>query len=795
MTSALRRLARSPGYLCLSVVLLTAGVGSNALVYAAAEALLWNPFHVQESRTLYAIVRGTSSAPFRNDHLDAMRESLAGTLALTAFGARDAPVRAGTFPAEIIGSVQATREYFDVVRPTFALGRGFSATREAREVIISRALWARRLSSRTDVLGQSVSVHGHALTVVGVLDRFTGTIAGFQADVFVPVDLLPLLAGEDVGGALLQPGARFLQVLARNVSDLRSSDLEARLDEADRRSKTGLSIRTPASRERVSLLPATAAAIRGPARAHILQMTLLVGVVAILIFFTACANVVGLVIARVEGRRQELGVRVALGATRAQIVRTELLEVACISVIALGAGLAIAVLGQGLLDAWPVTLAGRVPLRLIVNARVALFSSVLAVGAVLVSGAWPLWRVSMRRPAGSLLPAASRTVAPRTTGRLLFVCAQVGGCTALAVTSIVALSQVRAELARPLGFDSHRLLAATVDVTQPTHAGAGAQVDDWLPRLRAAAADLPGVQSVAASDFAPLGGGSNERRMLLRGESLTVSAVGADANYFRTLRIPVVMGRSLQSDDAAEAVVNRALWARVRARGVSLGDTVALEDAGPRAGRLTIVGVVEDARNYAADVPAVPTVYLPVLPQAAASRRAVLLLRTTDRRDVRRDAVRRLVAERLPDVPLWRLDWIEDRYAVALRPARVVLMSLASGTALTLLLAMTGIQALLNYIIGCSQREIGIRTALGAAPGRAYMAVASGVIGAAYVGLILGAGAGWAGSHLLVGSPQNVDAFGVIAVLVGVALLLSVSVLAPAVRARRWDAAQLIRQV
>ena len=130
MTSALRRLARSPGYLCLSVVLLTAGVGSNALVYAAAEALLWNPFHVQESRTLYAIVRGTSSAPFRNDHLDAMRESLAGTLALTAFGARDAPVRAGTFPAEIIGSVQATREYFDVVRPTFALGRGFSATRE-----------------------------------------------------------------------------------------------------------------------------------------------------------------------------------------------------------------------------------------------------------------------------------------------------------------------------------------------------------------------------------------------------------------------------------------------------------------------------------------------------------------------------------------------------------------------------------------------------------------------------------------------------------------------------------------
>lgn len=100
MTRAFRRLARSPGYLLLSVALLTAGVTTNALVYAAAEALLWNPFHVQASGDLYAIRRGTSGAPFRNDHLAAMRDALSGSLALTGFVARDAPVRISSSAAQ-----------------------------------------------------------------------------------------------------------------------------------------------------------------------------------------------------------------------------------------------------------------------------------------------------------------------------------------------------------------------------------------------------------------------------------------------------------------------------------------------------------------------------------------------------------------------------------------------------------------------------------------------------------------------------------------------------------------------
>lgn len=794
MTRAFRRLARSPGYLLLSVLLLTAGVTSNALVYAAAEALLWNPFHAQASGDLYAIQRGTSGAPFRNDHFAAIRDAMSGSLALTGFTARDAPVRIGTTPSELVGAVEAHRNYFDVVRPVFALGRGFSVTPSAREVVISRRLWARGFASRRDVLGQTVMVHGQALTVVGVLDDFAGTIIGFDAEVFVPVDLLTLFAGEEVGGSLLLPTSRFLHVLARNTGTRQRTDLEARLVDEDRRIKAGLGIRTAASAERLSLLPASSAAIRGAARAHVGQLTLLVGAVAIMVFLAACANVVGLVIARLEGRRQELGIQVALGATRAHIFREELLEVASITALAIVVGLGLALVGQRVLDTWPVTLTGRVPLRLEVNARVALLSSCVAVFAVAASAVWPLWRASARRPMDSLAPAASRTVAPRTTGRLLFVCVQVAACTALAVASLLAVARVRGELARPLGFDANRLLAATIDVTQPVHAQARAQMAGWLPDLRAAAAALPGVESVSVSDFGPLTGAGAERRLVVAGEALTVQAVGADATHFSTLRMPLLAGRALHTGAVGEAVVNEFLWTMLRARGVSLGDSVRVDDDGPNAGSLTIVGVVGNARHLAVEVPPGPTVYLPVWPQVQSAGRAVFLLRTRDRRNQHLDEMRRLVTERLPGVPLWQVDWIADRYAIALRPARVVLVSLIAGGVLTLGLAMTGILALLSYVVGRSRREMGIRAALGATPARAYLTVASGVVCAALAGLIVGAAAGWAGSHLLVGGDSRVEMRSVVVALVVVASMLAFSVLAPALRARHWDASRFMRE-
>lgn len=794
MNRALRRLVRSPGYFALSVVLLTAGVASNALVYAAAEALLWNPFHVQASGNLYAILRGTSSAPFRNDHFATMREALASSLALTGFTARDAPVRIGEAPPEIIGSVEAHRDYFDVVRPDFAMGRGFSTSSGTREVVVSRRLWARRFHARPDVLGQTILVHGQALTVVGVLDEFAGTIVGFDADVFVPVDLLPLFSGQEVGGSLLLPTSRFLQVLARSTGARPRADLEARVIDEDQRIKTGLDIRAAASAEPVSLQPASSAAIRGPSRAHVERMTLLVAAVAALIFVAACANVIGLVIARLEGRRQELGIQVALGATRAQIVRSEMLEVICITAFAIVGGLVLAGVGERLLDAWPVTLVGRVPLRLDVNARVALLSTCVAVCAVTVSGTWPLWRACARRPMDSLVPATSRTVAPRTTGRLLFVALQVAACSALTVTSLLAFSQVRAELERPLGFDPTRLLATTIDATHPAHAQSGEQMTSWIPDLQTAAGALPGVESVALTDFAPLSGGAAERRLVVNGEALTVHAVGADSTYFSTLRMPVVAGRALRTDGRAEVVVNAAMWSMLRARGVALGHLVRLADDGPNAGMLTLVGVVGDARHVSPEAAPAPTVYLPLLAQVESARRVVLLLRMRDRQDQHLGAVRRLVGDRLPDVPIWRMDWIEDRYALALRPARVLLMSLLGGGLLTLGLAMTGILALLTYVVGRSRREMGIRAALGATPSRAYLAIASRVVSAACAGLLAGGIAGWLGGHLLVGGGQRATIGSVIAGVTVVALMVSLSVLAPSTRARRWDAATLMRE-
>lgn len=461
---------------------------------------------------------------------------------------------------------------------------------------------------------------------------------------------------------------------------------------------------------------------------------------------------------------------------------------------ALGIGLGLALCGQQLLDGWPVTLSGRVPLRLEVSARVALLSSCAAVCAVAVSALGPLWRATARHPMGRLPAAGSRTVASRATGRLLFACVQVAVCTTLVTASLLAFSQVRAELARPLGFDPGRLLAATIDVTQPAHEEPGSTIAGWLPALRDEAAALPGVKSVSVADFAPLSGAGAQRRLLVAGQPMTVHAVGTGSGYFETLRLPFLMGRAVQADGLSEVVVNQALWATLRARGLSLGGAVRLEDDGPSAGVLTVVGVVADARHLSPAAPPVPTVYLPAMPQILSARRAVLLLRTTERHDRHTDAVRRLVVRQLPDVPIWRLDWIEDQHAIALRPARVMLASLLAGGTITLALAMAGILALLTYIVGRSRREMGIRAALGATPLRAYLAVASGVVSATCVGLLVGGAAGWTGGHLLVGTAWRADSRDVLGALMVVAVMLSLSVLAPALRARHWDTARLIRE-
>lgn len=250
----------------------------------------------------------------------------------------------------------------------------------------------------------------------------------------------------------------------------------------------------------------------------------------------------------------------------------------------------------------------------------------------------------------------------------------------------------------------------------------------------------------------------------------------------------------MQADGIGEVVVNQALWATLRSQGVSLGDTVRLEDDGPNAGVLTVVGVVADARHVSPAAPPVPTVYLLALPQVLSARRAVLLLRTNERHDRHLDAVRRLVAQHLRDVPIWRLDWIEDHHARALRPARVMLVSLLAGGTTTLVLAMAGILALLTYIVGRSRREMGIRAALGATPARAYLAVASGVVAATCAGLVVGGAAGWTGSHLLVGTAWRADVRNVLGALAVVAVMVSLSVLSPALRARHWDTARLMRE-
>lgn len=219
MRHAVRILRTAPVLSCVVCVLLATGIAANARMYASVEALVWRPFEVEQPERLYALTRDTPGAPVTNALYHALSDDMAPRVTLASFVAMNAPVRATGPVAEAVVAVNASRSYFEVVRPAFLMGRGFSADRGSPEVVISRALWSRAFASRAEALGAILTTHGHPLTIVGVLDGFSGTSVSYDADIFVPLDLLPPMLGSDLAERLLEPGTRVLSVLARPVSE------------------------------------------------------------------------------------------------------------------------------------------------------------------------------------------------------------------------------------------------------------------------------------------------------------------------------------------------------------------------------------------------------------------------------------------------------------------------------------------------------------------------------------------------------------------------------------------------
>jgi predicted permease len=709
----------------------------------------------------------------------------------------------------IFGNVVSTT-YFSVLGAQPAIGRLFDS-RDSDEpgaspvAVLSHEFWARRFNRDPTVLDRPLLLNGQPFAVVGVTSEgFHGT-GILSSDVWVPMGMVSAVMPRRSSGILTNRGGVWLVMGGRLKPGISVPQAAAELDLIGRAlereypdENRGKGLRLLAS----SPIPGNSGPVAG-------FLALLAGVVGIVLAI-ACANVAGVLLARASARRREIAVRLAIGAGRGRLVRQLLTETLLLFALGGVGGLFLARALTALLVSLVPTLPVPIDVSLALDLRVILFTIALSLVASLVSGLVPALQAS----SPNVVPALkdeSQGAGGRSRLRHGFVVAQV----ALSMLLVVAAGLFVRALGRAAsidpGFDPVGVEVAGLDLSLASYTETSGPLfaRELIERVRA----LPSVENASIGRMLPLaGGGMGLGGIVAPGGATPPEGrefFSADWNvvepgYFETMRIPLVAGRDFDANDragTAPVAIIGALAARQLWPGGRSEDTVGkylsqqtgppgMPDA-PRA--LLVVGVARDLKYRSLqDVPRL-FVYVPLQQQYIESMN--IIARTRSGRRIT-NALRALLAEMNPNVPLTATQTLEDVAALGLLPQRVVASVAGSLGMVGLLLAAIGIYGVTAYAVTCRTREIGVRLALGATRAdivrmvlRQGMALAG--IGAA-IGLALAAVAGRLLTSLLFGVPalDPVTFAGTAALfaLVGLAACF-----VPARRATRINAIEALR--
>jgi predicted permease len=794
---AVRTLVRQPFFALGGVTLVALGVGAATAMFAVLNAAFFRPFGYPEADRLTYVWEVTDNGHRMRvagpNAADWSRETRLFS-ALAYFGT-DQAILTGDGEPEYVQAAYVSRPFAPALGVVPLTGRWFSAE-EARAggppvAVLSEGLWRRRFGGDPSLVGRPIRLSGALVTIVGVMPRGLGLPVG--ATVWLPAE--PHNDGTS-------RTAHNWQVIARLAPGVEPAAAERELSALTRRlvaDETGGRDFIAASAALVSLRDQL---VGGESR----KVLLLLQGAVLLVLLIAAVNLTSLTLARAVRRRGEMGVCLALGAQRVDVIRRFATENLLLTLSGGALGLLLAALLRGLLLRWVSRMLPFVE-ALPLDGRVAAFAIGLAVLVGLGSALVPAWRVS--RTAAT--PVASRGgTPPRESHRLIngLMAAEV----ALAVVLVAGAGLVVKSLWRLSAVDPGFAVAGRAVALVPLHTGQGsitptkeslaAAYDRILTELRA----RPGTILVAATSALPLWGDSPNGSAQIEG---TPSAAGgppavsdfrvASPDYFRTMEIPVRQGREFQETDTPgstyAAVVNEAFVRRYLDGGVALGRRVRFpgmdSDEDPWA---TIIGVVGDTRQDGLAVEPVPAIYYTYRQRPYDTPMTIVVRSTLPPTPVLAD-MRAAIAGVDRGIPFVgrSLNEVVQR-SLALPRIRSILLALFA--AIALLLAAAGIGAVVAFAVAQRTREIGLRIAVGAPPAAITREGVRRAAGPVLVGLIVGVlgalGLGRVLRGLLFemapGDPATLLGAG--AFTLGVALLAAYI---PARRARRVDPLTALR--
>jgi predicted permease len=808
---AIRTLTRHPGPTMVVVLTLAVAIAATAVIYSAIDTV-WNFIPIVKRGGLAyvattdtravgsdgdgrsVVFRTPSSVPdladwsARSTTFEELAGFEMGTANLTGI---DVPIRVSA--NRVTANLPALWGFTPILGRVFRPEEGQAGA--TRATLLTHGFWQRQFLSNAGILGQSLLLDGVPHTVIGVLPPVAGTGLFKDVDVFVPLVLDPLRTGRD---------QRNVIVTGRLKPGVTRAQAAADLDAIARR----LQVEHPETNQRIgaSVLP-----LIESSGFNVRLLLSLLGMIALLVLIVACANVANIMVAQSLGRRHELAIRTALGASRVDRIRQLMTECTLLSLTAGAVGLLLAAWGVDALRWLGGDSFGFAEIR--ISGRVLVAGLLTALVAPLGFGLLPALGAAAPDPQELKDGArdAGATVRNRRT-RSIIVGLQAGAAMVLMVQigllvrTTWALSEIRP------GFDPAQVLTFHVGLPGSKYQEPAA-IDRFSSEVMARLRALPGIASVGIVDRLPIVDSEPMVRLTVEGQApapletrplVARSAIAGD--YLMTLRIPIRRGRAFSETEMTNAspvaLVNEEAARRYWPGRDPLGSRVAVDAGVSDSTRgltpawLTVVGIVGNLRNSDIDQGPLPLVYVSTARQPSAEFGVVVKTSVADPLQLV-PAIRTQVAGIDRDQPIHDVATMSQVLFDDLGSTYVLAAMLTVIGLVALLLSAAGIYGVVSHAVAQRRREIGVRLALGARPGAIVrMVVGHGtkpVIAGSLIGLLAAVAlAFWSATAL--SDIEARDPLNYIVVTVLIAVVALAASYLPARRAASIDPVVALRQ-
>jgi len=789
----LRMLAKNPGFTFVAVLALALGIGANSAIFSVVNTVLLQPLPYKNPEQLVMAWEENSKQGFPHDtpaaanYVDWRDQNhvFAAMAAMTDISFN----LTGMGDPERIDGLRVSASLFPMLGVQPQSGRAFRSEEDRpganHVVMMSYGLWQRRFGGDPAIVGKPINLNGESFTVVGVMPReFQFPTRNYQ--LWVPIAFDSKEAGNR--------GSHYLEVIARIKSGTTLPQAQAEMTTI----ATRLEQQYPATNTSIG-------AVLTPLHEHVVgnikpALLVLLGAVAFVLLI-ACANVANLLLARAAVRQKEIALRLALGASRARLIRQFLTESVLLACLGGGVGLLLSLSGLDVLKRFiPPNISQAQAIE--IDARVLIFTVLMSLTTGLIFGIAPALQAAHFNLNDTLKEGGRDSAAGNRGNRIrgLLVISEVAISFILLVGAGLLINSFLHLRNVDPGFRAENVLTMKIVLPEARYPDKGRRsvfYDALIRRVE----NLPGVTSAAVVTDVPLTNSGNSVGVSIEGRAdpapdripIVITRM-ISSRYFKVMSIPLLKGRELNEGDKAEsqpvAVISettaRLFWPAEDPLGKRIRVGSGPNNSNPW---LLIVGGVKDVRQYELGVEPKPQMYLPHA-QNEFFDPCALVVRTNVNPLGLAETVRRTVWEIDKDQPVSDISSMEEVVSESVARQRFSMLLLGVFASLALILAAVGIYGVMSYTVAQRTREIGIRMALGAQRGDVLRLTVGQGLRLVSVGVLIGLAAAFVLTRVMASllfgvSPTDLTTFITISVV-----LISVAALAsylPALRATKVD--------